>query len=599
MNLAASSAICIRVLGGSSLAGQTRRFESGAVRLGRLQDNDLAFDLDRDLSVSGHHAEVRADPGGLLLADLGSRNGTFVNGARVGSPRPLAPGDRIQLGRSGPELEVWLDDPALRGAGGDASPEQARTLADGGGSVSRAAAQPIGMQTMLGAIQQAASRERRRAVRIAVPTACGVTALALALLWFGRGEPGGVAAAFEGARGSVFLVIRSRSIDGNALESGVGTAWAVGGVLATNAHVAAVYRELRQDEELLARSNTDPPRTVRIAGVSIHPGYAEFAELQDRYLPFNHNGDDFARAAPQCDVALLLVDPRDGLALGSGLRLAGEDALAALCEGASAGYLGFPMEGQVGHGVDTARPSATSALGSISRMTDPFLGRSAFSDSILLTYYLETAGGGSGSPVLDSSGRVVGLVAGGNVVGVGQGGARIASGGTTYGPRADLVRELLDGTADARQRERTATWRGKFLEKFREGVKVPERVAAVQCLALLRRVEPAAEPDLELLSKDIRQIARPGPEGAVRTSLNAAGPGRYVFAIVPLDQPVGLRYALREQGRHICGDQLDHYLGSVNTFTTRAAASAELEISLDEGQLAADTRVAAVLFAIR
>jgi ABC-type multidrug transport system ATPase subunit len=52
------------------------------VRIGRAPDNDLV--LDDDLLVSRHHAELRVLPAGKYeLVDLGSSNGTFVNGRRV------------------------------------------------------------------------------------------------------------------------------------------------------------------------------------------------------------------------------------------------------------------------------------------------------------------------------------------------------------------------------------------------------------------------------------------------------------------------------------------------------------------------------------
>jgi pSer/pThr/pTyr-binding forkhead associated (FHA) protein len=67
----------------------------GPLRLGRAGDNDVVI---RDPTVSGHHAELVGDPEtGLDLVDLGSRNGTFVNGQRVGRTR-LRGSDRIGIG---------------------------------------------------------------------------------------------------------------------------------------------------------------------------------------------------------------------------------------------------------------------------------------------------------------------------------------------------------------------------------------------------------------------------------------------------------------------------------------------------------------------
>ena len=65
-----------------------------AVRIGRGKSNDVVID---DSSVSREHAVVAATPQGWMLRDLGSTNGTAVNGARVREHR-LAPGDRVLLG---------------------------------------------------------------------------------------------------------------------------------------------------------------------------------------------------------------------------------------------------------------------------------------------------------------------------------------------------------------------------------------------------------------------------------------------------------------------------------------------------------------------
>ncbi len=63
-------------------------------RIGRDSANDLKL---RDTEVSRFHAEIRITEAGLEIHDLGSSNGTFVNGSRCKTVI-LASGDRIQLG---------------------------------------------------------------------------------------------------------------------------------------------------------------------------------------------------------------------------------------------------------------------------------------------------------------------------------------------------------------------------------------------------------------------------------------------------------------------------------------------------------------------
>jgi hypothetical protein len=67
----------------------------GALVIGRTDDADLTL---ADAGVSRSHARVRAAGTGASIEDLGSSNGTFVNGERVEGSRQLSDGDQIQLG---------------------------------------------------------------------------------------------------------------------------------------------------------------------------------------------------------------------------------------------------------------------------------------------------------------------------------------------------------------------------------------------------------------------------------------------------------------------------------------------------------------------
>ena len=70
---------------------------SHAVCIGRQPTCELPIRRD---DVSRRHAELRFEDGAWRLHDLRSTNGTFVNGERVDTARPLAPGDRIEIGSS-------------------------------------------------------------------------------------------------------------------------------------------------------------------------------------------------------------------------------------------------------------------------------------------------------------------------------------------------------------------------------------------------------------------------------------------------------------------------------------------------------------------
>jgi len=66
-----------------------------AVIIGRLAECDIAFD---DSNVSRRHAEIKVLAGGYAVNDLGSTNGTKVNGVTISFERALRDGDIISVG---------------------------------------------------------------------------------------------------------------------------------------------------------------------------------------------------------------------------------------------------------------------------------------------------------------------------------------------------------------------------------------------------------------------------------------------------------------------------------------------------------------------
>ncbi|HWD69986.1 MAG TPA: DUF3662 and FHA domain-containing protein [Solirubrobacteraceae bacterium] len=65
--------------------------------LGRSRDCEIVID---DANVSRQHAEVRPRGGAWVLSDLGSTNGTRLNGRTLGGPEVVRPGDEIEVGSS-------------------------------------------------------------------------------------------------------------------------------------------------------------------------------------------------------------------------------------------------------------------------------------------------------------------------------------------------------------------------------------------------------------------------------------------------------------------------------------------------------------------
>jgi hypothetical protein len=77
-------------------AGHSHRVGDRALRLGRSPDNDIIL---RDPATSGHHARVERRGDQFWIVDLGSTNGTLVNGEPV-QEKELANSDRITIGQN-------------------------------------------------------------------------------------------------------------------------------------------------------------------------------------------------------------------------------------------------------------------------------------------------------------------------------------------------------------------------------------------------------------------------------------------------------------------------------------------------------------------
>jgi predicted component of type VI protein secretion system len=76
----------------------------GVLDVGR--DPGLALHLDEDGQVSRRHARFSRSSGGVVLEDLGSTNGTYLNEQPISTPRMLRPGDKVRLGLTVLELRT-------------------------------------------------------------------------------------------------------------------------------------------------------------------------------------------------------------------------------------------------------------------------------------------------------------------------------------------------------------------------------------------------------------------------------------------------------------------------------------------------------------
>jgi pSer/pThr/pTyr-binding forkhead associated (FHA) protein len=84
---------------------RVHEFDGSGLTIGRAADNDLVIP---DSRVSRHHARIVGRRGTLVYADLGSTNGSRVNGVTVGE-LVLGAGDRIEIGDTMIVVEVAGD----------------------------------------------------------------------------------------------------------------------------------------------------------------------------------------------------------------------------------------------------------------------------------------------------------------------------------------------------------------------------------------------------------------------------------------------------------------------------------------------------------
>jgi pSer/pThr/pTyr-binding forkhead associated (FHA) protein len=99
----------LRVIQGKQ-SGKTLSFAAGDYILGRGSECHVRFDSDW---VSRQHCQLRVGASGASVRDLGSRNGTLVNGLLCKGEQALGAGDHIQVGPV--TFEVTLEDDSAPG----------------------------------------------------------------------------------------------------------------------------------------------------------------------------------------------------------------------------------------------------------------------------------------------------------------------------------------------------------------------------------------------------------------------------------------------------------------------------------------------------
>jgi len=227
-----------------------------------------------------------------------------------------------------------------------------------------------------------------------------------------------------------------------------GTAFVVdreNGVLATAAHVADTLPlgEEGARTELLNRFNGP---ALAVTDRRNHAGYGAFRILIEDYQPVRpHTPILRPQILPlrdlAFDAALIMVDPIDPATgenrLGPDLPISSREDLLALSAGAPIAVLGFPYD-TLDNSFAAASAVSRVDRGVISAMIAPLDNAAAAADPVisnLIIHRLSTAGGNSGSPIINAAGEVIGI----HTHGI----ASTSSNADGAAQRADVLYDLL------------------------------------------------------------------------------------------------------------------------------------------------------------
>jgi serine protease Do len=359
-------------------AGKSVQATGSRFVIGREEGCDLLLE---DPEVSRQHAFISVTPdGGAELHDLGSANGTRVNGRLIHGSTPLRGGERIQMGST--ELVTSLRPPAsptvVQGAGAGAPPAAAQETGDGAG------------------------RARPRAAIIAAVAAV-VVAVAIVLALFLTGTIGdddepSVADVVDEARSSVVVVSAST---GTGL-GGTGSGWVLDaerGLIVTNHHVINAG-------------------SLYTAGVK-----SGEAAAGEENAPLEEQDATVVGTAPCEDLAVLRTDP-------TGLRTLPLAAEGELRQGDQVIALGFP-------GTESDRTDYVQTSGTASDVRTSLSNENLRIDvpdlpDLVLTD-TPVNPGNSGGPLINLEGHAVGVVVG----------SQLARQNQNYAIGVDRVREVV------------------------------------------------------------------------------------------------------------------------------------------------------------
>ena len=438
--------------GSGARSGQTEEYSQPFVQIGRHPHCDLRFDADRDLDVSSRHATVLLQEEMFLLRDLGSTNGTFVNGKRLTGDHVLANGDEIQFGKQGPKVKVTVVRDQRTGPGQNLPPSAVvpKTAAEPPRIERSVRRTPPGETTKrikVEVARQTASLRRTTVILLGL-----LFVLAGAYLWqsFSASKKiereraellrrvDSIAAAYQNVQVNVASLqgaLDSAAAETARLRARIGQ----GGDASTLAQLRAQLQVAqRQQVSLSAAASIEPGPINRANRDGVAVVVVEFADadirtgsgfvvrsdpnsvllMTNRHVVngtaggarrmgviFNGSNQNFpaelvaTHPNPEVDLALVRVPLRGGIETVVSIA-----ATVAPEEGDPVAMIGFPL------GLDMAMGGEWQRVGVSTSLTTGTLSKVLDSQLAILGY---GAPGMSGSPVFNRQGQVIGIVFGG------------------------------------------------------------------------------------------------------------------------------------------------------------------------------------------
>ncbi len=356
--------------------GEVDRFEADTIRVGRASDNTLAFS-SANRRVSAHHAEIKLKDDHYILHDLGSTNGTMINGRRVITSE-LRHGDLIEFGAGGPLVRFGIEDNEAAEPAHQTYRERSR-LKDEADFVHTSTVERIVDR----AVRTRASN-LRLIVAIAVAMAIGGVA---GIILSSKRDPGNTSwatVAERNQRAVVFIYTEFELVDGSNqvlladARDGSGFVVSPEGLIVTNRHLVHDWDYNR------------PPSGVtgRIVKIEvIFPGGKREDAIPATLYRLSKD--------KSVDVAILKIDPPAGLQVVSGL----EPDLEHINQGDDVAVIGYPLGMDLLRQTHETRVTPSLSIGVVSRVSPD-----------LIQLNLRAYRGNSGGPVLNRRGEVIGIL---------------------------------------------------------------------------------------------------------------------------------------------------------------------------------------------